>query len=146
MDERQLDRPSFFDIGLHLAHQLARRSTCRRLRVGAVIALSDFSKLWTGYNGNARGLPNDCDSSEPGACGCVHAEENAVIHCDAPRELPKIVYCTDAPCVACAKRLLQLGGVTMVWYERAYRLPRGVELLATAGVIVTQLSPPSSAR
>ena len=79
-------RPSFQSIYLNLAHTLAQRSTCARLQVGTVITSTDFRKvLAVGYNGNATGLPNCCDRDEPGNCGCLHSEENAVINCDAPR-------------------------------------------------------------
>jgi hypothetical protein len=62
-----------------------------------------------GYRGNATGLPNVCDN--PGRNGGWHAEENAIIHCDAPRAEPKIAFATVLPCRACAKRLINLGGV-----------------------------------
>ena len=66
--------------------RIARRSTCTRLDVGTVITTTDYRKvLAVGYNGNASGLPNSCDRDEPGNCGCLHSEENAVINCDAPQ-------------------------------------------------------------
>src|SRR3712207_6912089 len=88
-------RPTFESIYMKLAHVLARRSTCRRLQVGTVITSTDYRKvLAVGYNGNASGLHNDCDREEPGNCGCLHSEENAVINCDAPRHTEKIVFVT----------------------------------------------------
>lgn len=64
-------RPSFEEINMRYAELLAQRSTCARLQVGCVIASVDFRKvLAVGYNGNASGLPNRCDSTTPGACGC----------------------------------------------------------------------------
>lgn len=83
MTERS--RPSFPEVYMRLALTLAARSTCRRLCVGTVITSTDYRKvLAVGYNGNAAGLPNTCDREEPGNCGCLHSEENAVINCDAP--------------------------------------------------------------
>src|SRR5579872_6679531 len=88
-------RPSFPAIYLDLARTLAARSTCKRLQVGTVITSTDFRKvLAVGYNGNATGLPNTCDREEPGNCGCLHSEENAVINCDAPRNVEKYVFVT----------------------------------------------------
>ena len=55
------------------------------------------------------GLANTCDREEPGNCGCLHSEENAVINCDAPRETKKFVLVTHLPCAACAKRLMSNG-------------------------------------
>ena len=117
------------------AFSIARRSTCKRLQVGCVIVPSDYRGIIAeGYNGNASGLPNGCDSEEPGKCGCLHAEENACILCDIPRSAPKIVFTTDMPCKMCAKRLINLGGVQRVFYARDYRLREGLEILTQAGI------------
>lgn len=135
-------RPTFEQIYMELAHRVAERSTCARtssagepMRVGCVVVAPDWRKvLALGYNGNATGLPNSCDSSEPGACGCLHAEENAIINCDAPRGARKIVFCTHQPCKMCAKRLVNLGGVERVFYARVYRLRDGLDVLHAAGI------------
>ena len=80
-----MDRPRFEEIYMKMAKLMAERSTCVRLHVGTVITSTDFRKvLSVGYNGNASGLHNGCDSTEPGKCGCLHSEENAVINCDVP--------------------------------------------------------------
>jgi dCMP deaminase len=133
-------RPTFHAINMRLAVEISRRSTCARLHVGCVITSEDFRQgLSSGYNGNAAGLPNECDSDVPGACGCLHAEENAVIGCTAPRELPKTVFCTDTPCKMCAKRFIQLGGVRRVFFMRDYRLTEGRKILESVGIAVEQL-------
>ncbi|MEK6579103.1 MAG: CMP deaminase, partial [Bdellovibrionota bacterium] len=120
---------------------LARRSTCKRLQVGTVITSTDFRKvLAVGYNGNATGLHNGCDRDEPGNCGCLHSEENAVINCDAPRFIEKYVFVTHLPCVACAKRLINLGNVKRVYYGEDYRVRDSVSLLTSVGIQVEQLS------
>jgi dCMP deaminase len=134
-------RPSFEQIYLHLAHTLAERSTCHRLKVGTVITSTDFRKvLAVGYNGNATGLHNGCDRSEPGNCGCLHSEENAVINCDAPRQVEKLVFVTHLPCVQCAKRLINLGNVKAIYYDQDYRLKDSLNLLESVGIKVNQLS------
>lgn len=128
-------RPSFSSIYLELAQTLARRSTCKRLQVGTVITTTDYRKvLAVGYNGNATGLSNSCDRDEPGNCGCLHSEENAVINCDAPRFLEKYVFVTHLPCVACAKRLINLGNVKKVFYLHEYRLKDSITLFETVGI------------
>jgi len=125
---------------MRLALALAERSTCRRLRVGTVITSTDFRKvLAVGYNGNAAGLPNDCDNDEPGNCGCLHSEENAVINCDSPRYEQKIVFVTHLPCVMCAKRLVNLGNVRTVYYGREYRLADSLKVFEQAGIEVKRL-------
>jgi dCMP deaminase len=138
MTERE--RPSFQKIYMDLAFTLAERSTCRRLKVGTVVTSTDFRKvLAIGYNGNATGLPNTCDRDEPGNCGCLHSEENAVINCDAPRMVEKIVFVTHLPCVQCAKRLINLGNVKSVYYANTYRIQDSIQLLRSVGIQVGQL-------
>lgn len=135
-------RPSFQEIYMALAHTLARRSTCRRLQVGTVITSTDFRKvLAVGYNGNATGLHNGCDREEPGNCGCLHSEENAVINCDSPRSIEKIVFVTHLPCSACAKRLINLGNVKQIYYAQPYRVQDSIQILETVGIMIKQLSP-----
>jgi dCMP deaminase len=85
-----------------------------------------------GYNGNAKGLPNRCDSTVPGSCGCIHSEVNALVK--APGAMrDKVVFLTDGPCVACAKLMIN-SGVTHVYYRRPYRDPSGLELLESAEI------------
>lgn len=135
------NRPSFESIYLDLARTLANRSTCSRLNVGTVITSTDYRKvLAVGYNGNATGLPNQCDREEPGNCGCLHSEENAVINCDSPRQVEKIVFVTHLPCVSCAKRLINLGNVRQVYYGEDYRVRDAIELLESVGIMVKQLA------
>lgn len=130
-------RPPLFEVYMRMAEELAKRSTCRRLSVGTVItdhALENVVAI--GYNGNARGFPNDCDSPTPGACGCIHSEMNALTK--APGLLPdKVVFLTASPCVMCAKLMVQ-AGVAFVYFRTPYRDPGGVEVLRRAGIVVVQ--------
>ena len=133
-------RPSFEAIYLNLAKRLSARSTCHRLQVGTVITSTDFRKvLAVGYNGNATGLFNGCDREEAGNCGCLHSEENAVINCDAPRSVEKIVFVTHLPCVACAKRLINLGNVKKIYYGEDYRIRDSLQTLRSVGIQVEQI-------
>jgi dCMP deaminase len=133
-------RPSFEQIYMDLASTLAARSTCARMNVGTVITSTDYRKvLAVGYNGNAAGLPNTCDRHEAGNCGCLHSEENAVINCDSPRSTEKHVFVTHLPCVQCAKRLINLGGVKKVFYRNEYRLTDSIDILKSVGIEVEKL-------
>ena len=133
-------RPSFEEIYMQLAHTLAARSTCHRLNVGTVITSIDYRKvLAVGYNGNAARLPNHCDRTDVGNCGCLHSEENAVINCDSPRAVEKHVFVTHLPCVACAKRLINLGGVRKVFFRSQYRSTESIELLKSVNIEVIHL-------
>ncbi len=128
-------RPSFEKVYMDFAEIISKRSTCKRLNVGTVITTTDYRKvLAIGYNGNATGLDNTCDSDEPGNCGCLHSEENAVINCDAPRETPKFIFCTHLPCKMCAKRIINLGNVKKVIYKNDYRKKDSIELFNKVGI------------
>jgi dCMP deaminase len=133
-------RPTFSHIYMDLAHSFAKRSTCKRLSVGAVITSTDYRKvLSVGYNGNATKLPNCCDRETPGNCGCLHAEENAVINCDSPRYVEKMVFVTHLPCPMCAKRLINLGGVLTVGYATDYRDKTAIKLFRLAGILCVKM-------
>jgi dCMP deaminase len=135
--ENRNERPGFEQVYMDFARAISRRSTCLRLQVGTVITTTDFRKvLAIGYNGNASGLPNSCDRAEPGNCGCLHSEENAVINCDSPRQVEKYVFVTHLPCVSCAKRLINLGNVKKVFFETEYRIRDSIALLRTTGIKV----------
>jgi len=128
------ERPSFDRLYLDHAINLARRSECQRLQVGCVIASADGRYIFgQGYNGGAAGLDHAC-TGEVGACGCLHAEDNAVTNCTAPRSEAKVALVTVAPCVACATRLINLGSVRRVLWEADYRIMAGAALLARAGI------------
>ena len=129
----QLERIPLYEVYMRMAEELAKRSTCMRLQVGTVVTDARLENVVAiGYNGNARGLPNRCDSTVPGSCGCIHSEVNALVK--APGGIrDKVVFVTDSPCVACAKLMIN-SGVTHVFYRREYRDPAGVELLARSGI------------
>jgi len=132
-------RPSFEQIYMKLAWSLAERSTCKRLNVGTVITTTDYRKvLSVGYNGNASGLKNQCDREQPGNCGCLHSEENAIINCDAPRYVEKVVFVTHLPCTYCAKRLINLGNVKKVIYDEDYRIKDSIDLLKEVKIEINQ--------
>lgn len=127
------------ELYLRMAEVAASRSACERHQVGAVITDSLLRNvLAVGYNGPAKGLRNACPGSpgSPGACGCVHAEVNALIK--APMDEGRVLFVTLSPCLACAQLLLN-AGVSRVVYREAYRLPVGAALLVDHGVKVEQL-------
>jgi dCMP deaminase len=123
------------EVYMRMAEELAKRSTCARLQVGSVIASGDLTTvLGIGYNGNARGLPNKCDSTEPGSCGCIHGELNSLVKAGA--QLPgKVMFVSASPCVMCAKSIINCN-VTTVYYRDPYRDPAGLDVLRQGGVEV----------
>jgi dCMP deaminase len=125
---------------MRFAHLLAERSTCARLRVGAVIASDDLaSVLAIGYNGSPRGFPNSCARPEAGNCGCVHAEANALVK--APyRSGPLTLFTTHAPCAACAALIVN-SAVRRVVYAAGYRDASGLAILSAANLEVATFGP-----
>ena len=128
MDQGKPDRIPLEEVYMRMAEELAKRSTCARTQVGSVIATGDLTQvLGIGYNGNARGLPNACDGPEPGRCGCIHSEANALIKAGA-QTLGKVMFVTYSPCVMCAKMIVN-SNVRRVYYQTAYRDPAGIDVL-----------------
>ena len=128
-----VQRIPLYEVYMRMAEELAKRSTCTRLQVGTVVTDQQLENvLAIGYNGNARGLPNKCDSAVPGSCGCIHSEMNALVK--APGNVrDKVVFISASPCVMCAKLMIN-SGVTHVFYRKPYRDPSGIEVLAQGGV------------
>jgi dCMP deaminase len=128
----EVTRPPLYEVYMRMAEELAKRSTCARLQVGTVITDPQLENVVAiGYNGNVRGFPNRCDTPEPGKCGCIHSEQNALVK--APGQMrDKVAFVTASPCVACAKLMIQ-ANVGFVFYREAYRDPAGLDLLRQGG-------------
>jgi len=137
--EPVVDRPPLYEVYMRMAEHLARRSTCARLQVGTVLTDRHLENVVaSGYNGNARGFPNRCDSDEAGRCGCIHSEMNALVK--APGDLrDKVAFLTASPCVMCAKLVVQ-ANVSHLYYREAYRDPAGLDVLGRAGVVTVRYS------
>lgn len=130
----RISKPEMF---MRMAEIAALRSTCTRRPVGCVITNDDMTCIVSlGYNGNARGLPNSCDTSVPGACGCLHAEMNALLK--APYGQSLRLFTTCAPCLQCAKSILN-SSVIAVYYRELYRSNQGLDLLAKMGLAIWSL-------
>lgn len=127
------DRIPLEEVFMRMAEELAKRSTCARAQVGSVITNAELTQvLGIGYNGNARGLANSCDTSVPGSCGCVHSEANCLIKAGAL--IPgKLMFVTTSPCVMCAKMTINTN-VSRVYYRTPYRDRAGLDVLGEAGV------------
>jgi len=131
-----VSRPRWADVYLTFAYILSKRSMCLRASVGCVITSWDYNRvLAIGYNGNYKGGPHGCDSKEPGKCGCLHAEENAIIKLDFNDPSFKRLYTTTSPCKMCSKRIIN-AGIEQVVYTELYRNTEGIELLMNNSVEV----------
>lgn len=130
---QEVTRPPLYEVYMRMAEELAKRSTCARLQVGTVLTDARLEHVVAlGYNGNARGFANRCDSDEAGRCGCIHSEMNALVK--SPGELrDKVAFVTASPCVMCAKLMVQ-ANVAHLFFRELYRDAAGLELLERAGV------------
>lgn len=118
-------RESWDEYFMEIAHTVAKRSTCDRKKVGAVI-VRDKTILSTGYNGSIRGEPH-CDDEghmmEDGHCvRTVHAEANAIgqaakmgVGIDEA-----VMYVTASPCWPCFK-LIANSGISRIVFGEFYR-------------------------
>lgn len=140
-------RPSWDEYFLEIAKVIAKRSTCDRANVGAVI-VKDKVILSTGYNGAPRGLPHCDDIGHEivdGHCiRTIHAEANAIAQ--AARNGAAIegatIYLTISPCYDCFKMMINSGIKEVVYkdfYMSRYGLSKAVlGLSKKAGVKIKE--------
>lgn len=120
----QIDRPSWDDYFMEITFQVARRSTCPRAAVGAVI-VRDKRILTTGYNGSPTNLPHCAEAGclmVNGHCvRALHAEQNAIIQgaLHGVNVSGSTVYVTHQPCLVCAKMIIN-AGIERVVYAGNY--------------------------
>ena len=135
----KIERPSIESLIMDFAMSLTRRATCKRAQFGCVITSEDMTQIYGfGYNGTAKGFPHDdCKEEQPGLCGCLHAEINALIkvRVNDPR---KVVFVTGQPCVMCAKAIINSGG-SKLYYRSAYRSNEGLDLIKKAGIEIERV-------
>jgi dCMP deaminase len=144
-----IERPNEDDHYMELASVVAKRSTCLRNWVGAVL-VNDRHIIATGYNGSPKGFPHCRDSiclrrdvpsgKEPERCLAIHAEQNAIIQSALHGASPKgsTIYCTHQPCTICAKMLINAGIVRVV-YKYEYPDMLGLQLLEQAGIEIKKV-------
>lgn len=134
-----------------IARLVAQRSTCSRRRVGAVAVLNRRI-LATGYNGSPRGLADcleiGCLREKMGIpsgerhelCRGLHAEQNVIVQAAVHgiRLEGADIYCTNQPCLICAKMLINCA-VTRIFYLEPYNDPLAAALLGEAGIELLRL-------
>ena len=149
-----ITKPSFNEIFMDLAQNLALRSHCTRAQVGCVLT-KDTRIISIGYNGPPSGTHN-CDEDfkdeggwpkdSKGSCSlALHAEQNAILY--ASKNGASIegstLYVTLSPCISCARIIFSMKIKKVIFLNSyaAYKgLPtdEGVEFLRKFGVEVVQ--------
>lgn len=133
-----MDKQKILDYRyLKMASIWAENSYCTRRKVGALI-VKDKMIISDGYNGTPSGFENICEDSNGITKPYVlHAEANAItkIARSGNNSDGATLYVTAAPCIECAKLIIQ-AGIKRVIYSEPYRLSDGIDLLKRAGINV----------
>jgi dCMP deaminase len=135
-----MNRPTWDEYFIEITRAVAKRSTCKRAQVGAII-VKDKRILTTGYNGAPRGLPHcldaGCEIVDGHCVRTLHAEQNAIIQAALHGVSVEggTIYSTHQPCHVCAKMIINAGLVRVV-YLGAYHDELAMEYLRLAGVRV----------
>jgi dCMP deaminase len=144
-------RPDWDTYFMDMAKLAARRSSCLRRAVGAVL-VRDRRMLATGYNGVPSGMTH-CEESgclrerlnvpsgeRHELCRGLHAEQNAIIqaafHGVSIREAS--LYCTHLPCIICTKMLIN-AGVRRIVYLEGYSDSLTMEMLSEVGMEIMKM-------
>ena len=142
------DRPSWEPYFMDIATLMARRSTCTRRTVGAII-VKDKRILSTGYNGAPSGIRHCIDTGclreqmnvasgeRHELCRGIHAEQNAIIQAAFHGVSIKdsTLFCTNLPCSICAKMIIN-AGIKIIYYKSGYADSMSEEMLREAKVKV----------
>lgn len=147
-----ITRPSWDEYFLELAGLIARRSTCLRRNVGAVL-VKEERIIATGYNGAPRGLQHCLDAGclrqEKGIpsgqryelCRGVHAEQNAIINAAfyGVSTRDAVLYCTNQPCIICARMIIN-AGIIKVIHQGDFEDTLSLQFMQEAGIEVIEKS------
>ncbi len=147
-----MDRPDWNQYFMQMAELAAKRSTCLRRKVGAVL-VKDKRILATGYNGAPKKLPHcedtGCLREKEGVpsgekheiCRGIHAEQNLIaqsaVH--GVKTEGATVYCTNQPCSICVKLLIN-SGIKRIYYQDPYDDEFATRLLEQSDIEYHQLT------
>jgi len=146
-------KPSFDEIYMELAENLAKRSHCVKAQVGAVLT-KDTRIVSLGYNGPPAGTHNcdiewpseGCPRDSKGSCSlALHAVQNAILYASKNNVTIEgaTLYVTLSPCISCA-RVIYTTGIKKVFYLNSYadfkglKSDEGVDFLQKFGVEVVR--------
>ncbi len=125
-------RPTWEEYFMDITHLVAKRSTCLRRQVGAVL-VRDKKILATGYNGAPSGLDHCLEigclreklripsGERHELCRGLHAEQNAIIQAayHGVEIRGATLYCTNHPCIICSKMIIN-AGIQRIVFEQGY--------------------------
>ena len=114
------ERPEWDDYFKEIVQVTAKRSPCKRLKVGCLL-VKDNRIISQGYNGFLPGCPHDSIVRDGHEQATIHAEQNALCDC-AKRGVScnnSSAYITNYPCLICT-RLLIASGIREIRYIDDY--------------------------
>ena len=122
-------RISRHQMFMDIAHVVAKRATCMRLNVGAVV-VHNRRIVSIGYNGSPPGHAH-CSSELCPAGPChrtLHAEVNALKYIPEGSNVTNAdLYVTDSPCATCYDYVLDDGRVDRIFFGTPYRITDHLE-------------------
>ncbi len=149
-------RPSWEEYFMDISILVAKRSTCLRRTVGAVI-VKDKRILSTGYNGAPSGIRhcgevgclretlNVASGERHELCRGIHAEQNAIIQAayHGVSIAGASLYCTNLPCSICTKMIIN-AGIKTIYYQSGYAYQLSQYLLKETPIELVHLASLSS--
>lgn len=149
-------RLSWDEYFMQIAHLVAKRATCLRRAVGAVLVM-DKRIIATGYNGPPRGLRHCTETGclrtqlnipsgeRHEICRGLHGEQNAIIQAAVHGISIEgaTLYCTTQPCVICSKMLIN-AGIKVIKYEGKYPDELSLAMLREAGIELVRFETPAA--
>ena len=130
---------------LRMAKIWAENSYCERRKVGALL-VKDKMIISDGFNGTPQGFENVCEDENGNTKSYVlHAEANAITKLARSNNSSDgaTLYVTAAPCIECAKLIIQ-AGIRRVVYSEKYRLEDGLQLMSKAGIQLDYIELPDA--
>ncbi|MDR2861717.1 MAG: cytidine/deoxycytidylate deaminase family protein [Syntrophobacterales bacterium] len=151
MEKNLINRPSWDEYFMNIVTIVAERSSCLRRKVGAIL-VRDKRILTTGYNGAPSGLKHCLDTGclrekmnipsgeRHELCRGLHAEQNAIIQaaCHGVNIKGATLYCTNQPCIICAKMIIN-SGITTIMVRDGYMDAMATAMLDEAKIEVVRL-------
>lgn len=149
MEQQKFQRPPWDDYFAKICADVARRSTCFRRQLGAIVVNDKHEIVATGYNGVVRGAQHcdvtgcikDIEKIESGMghgiCPAVHAEQNALLQAGRHSN-GCTLYLNAFPCKICA-RLIVNAGIKSVVTSGDYTDKDGLKILQDSGIDMRQV-------
>ncbi len=147
-----MKRPTWDEYFMEMAELTAKRSTCMRRSVGAVI-VKDNRAIATGYNGAPKGIAhceerggcirqqlNVPSGQRHELCMALHAEQNAIIQAAAMGNSIEggTIYITHQPCAICAKMIIN-SGIKRIVIKEGYPDELAASILSEAGLEIEKI-------